>query len=131
MDAVEREFRKKRPNKRTKQDGPSPLEERFDRLWKEAGGPELVREHKFHPTRKWSADFAHIPTRVIIEIEGGVYMRRGRHTTATGFIKDCEKYGTATLMGWTVFRLPTPHVEMEWVEKIVRFVVDRNTPKSA
>jgi hypothetical protein len=38
------------------------------------------------------------------EVEGGVYSKKGRHTTGVGFTKDCDKYNMATLMGWRVLR---------------------------
>lgn len=63
----------------------------------------VLREFKFHPTRKWRADFA-IPSKMIlIEIEGGVWMQ-GRHQTGKGFSADCEKYSHAALLGYRVFR---------------------------
>jgi hypothetical protein len=48
---------------------PSRLEERFLMLWKVAEGPPLQREFRFHEKRKWRADFAYLPGRVLIEIE--------------------------------------------------------------
>jgi hypothetical protein len=45
---------------------------RFETLWRALGGPELDRESRFHPTRRWRADFAHQPSRTLIEIEGGI-----------------------------------------------------------
>lgn len=83
---------------------PSRLEMRFARLWRALDGPELEREFRFHPTRKWKADFAHLPSRTLIEIEGGIWIR-GRHTSPRGFAADAEKYLEATLGGWRVVRL--------------------------
>ncbi len=67
--------------------------------------PVPEREYRFHPVRRWRFDFAFIgPYRKLaVEIEGGTW-GTSRHTTATGFHNDCEKYNTAALMGWTVFR---------------------------
>lgn len=45
----------------------SALEERFLTLWQEAGGLPLRREYKFHPKRRWRADFAPQLTPAIIE----------------------------------------------------------------
>lgn len=64
---------------------------------------KAVKEHRFHPVRKWRFDVAIPEMMVAIELEGGVYTR-GRHTRGSGFIKDIEKYNTATVMGWNVLR---------------------------
>jgi very-short-patch-repair endonuclease len=82
----------------------SKLEQRFVLLWRSMNGPELEREFRFHPTRKWRADFAHLPSRTLIEIEGGIWVR-GRHTTPRGFTADAEKYFEAAMGGWRVVRL--------------------------
>lgn len=57
----------------------------------------------FHPTRKWRFDYAIPEHKIAIEVEGGVWIG-GRHTSPKGFLGDMEKYNTATLMGWRVFR---------------------------
>ena len=46
---------------------PSRLERRFADLWPAAGGPPLEAEFRFHPLRRWRADFAHVPSRTLIE----------------------------------------------------------------
>lgn len=83
---------------------PSMLERRFADLWHKAGGPPLEAEFRFHPQRRWRADFAHLPSRTLIEIEGGIYVN-GRHNRAAGFAADLEKYLEAALGGWRVVRL--------------------------
>ena len=64
---------------------------------------ECVKEYRFHPKRRWRFDYALPRHKIAIEVEGGVWIG-GRHTSAVGFLKDMEKYNTATLMGWRVFR---------------------------
>jgi len=98
----------------------SRLEERFLLLWREAGGPELEREYRFHDTRRWRADFAHRESRSLIEIEGGIWVH-GRHNRAAGFNADLEKYLEAGLAGWRVFRLGPDQI----TAPVVRRLVDR------
>lgn len=62
-----------------------------------------VKEFKFHPVRKWRFDYAIPDHKIALEVEGGVWTG-GRHTSSVGFLNDMEKYNTATLMGWRVFR---------------------------
>lgn len=64
---------------------------------------ECVKEFKFHPKRRWRFDYAIPEHRIALEVEGGVWTG-GRHTRPQGFLGDIEKYNTATLMGWRVFR---------------------------
>jgi len=81
------------------------LEQTFYTRWRQLAPsfPEPVEEHRFHNTRRWRFDFAWPEKMVAVECEGGTYTG-GRHTRGTGFAKDCEKYNTATAMGWRVFR---------------------------
>lgn len=96
-------------------------ENEFLFIWKALNGPALVREHQFHPTRKWRCDFAHIETRVAIEIEGGTWSKKGksRHTTGKGYADDCEKYNSAIELGWNVFRLTSDMIKCTEAEKII------------
>jgi hypothetical protein len=108
-------FRPKTPGSR--------LEETFLRLWRLAGGPELEREYRFDSERRWRADFAHLPTRCLIEIEGGIWVN-GRHNRAAGFNADLEKYLEAGLSGWHVFRLGPDQIAMPVIERLVAVVSD-------
>ena len=71
--------------------------------------PTPKRQYKFHPVRKWAADFAWPELMVIVEIEGGTFSG-GRHTRGQGFANDCMKYNTATADGWQVYRFTTAQV---------------------
>jgi very-short-patch-repair endonuclease len=83
---------------------PSRLEAKFVLYWRGLDGPALEREYRFHPTRKWRADFAHLASRTLIEIEDGIFIQ-GRHNRPQGFATDAEKYLEAALDGWRVLRL--------------------------
>ncbi len=100
---------------------PSRLEDRFLKLWRLFGGPELEREYRFDPKRRWRADFAHLRTRCLIEVEGGIWVN-GRHNRAAGFNADLEKYLEAGLAGWRVFRLGPDQIQFALVERLVDLV---------
>ena len=68
------------------------------------------REVKFHPTRKWRFDF--LIGNLAIEVEGGIWKPKSRHTNPKGFIDDCEKYAEAMVLGYRVLRIPG-----DWVNK--------------
>jgi very-short-patch-repair endonuclease len=96
---------------------PSRLESRVETLWRALGGPVLEKEFRFHPVRKWRADFAHLPSRTLIEIEGGIYVN-GRHNRGAGFAADLEKYLEAALAGWRVIRLGPNELTAENVGRL-------------
>lgn len=78
---------------------PSKLEESLWLLLKSDDSlAGAVREYRFHPERRWRFDFAYPEAMVAVEAEGSVHRIKGR------FARDLEKYNTAQLMGWRVFR---------------------------
>ena len=100
---------------------PSRLESRFQLIWLALGGPALEKEYRFHSVRKWRADFAHLPSRTLIEIEGGIYVH-GRHNRGAGFAADLEKYLEAALAGWRVVRLGPNELTAAHVGRLVALV---------
>lgn len=68
------------------------------------------QEYKFHPKRKWRADFHIVGKKILVEVEGGVWSY-GRHTRGKGYIGDMEKYNAAVLMGYQVLRFSTEQVK--------------------
>lgn len=71
--------------------------------------PDVIAEHKFHPTRRWRFDWALPAIMIAFEFEGGVFVQ-GRHSRGLGLSADAVKYNTAQLMGWRVFRFTSAHV---------------------
>lgn len=84
-------------------------------------GIRFVREHQFHPRRRWRFDFALPERRIAIEVEGGVFSQ-GRHTRGVGFMKDCEKYNAATALGWRIFRFPANHISHDCLKPINQLI---------
>jgi very-short-patch-repair endonuclease len=68
------------------------------------------QEYKFHPKRKWRADFHIVGKKILVEVEGGVWSG-GRHTRGNGYIGDMEKYNAAVVMGYQVLRFSTEQVK--------------------
>jgi len=67
------------------------------------------REYRFAPPRRWRADFAFPDARLLVEVEGGLWIK-GRHQTWSGYAADLEKYNAATLANWSVLRFSTEMV---------------------
>ncbi|WP_180001221.1 DUF559 domain-containing protein [Acinetobacter sp. YH12255] len=83
---------------------------------------DFEQEFKFHPERKWKADFHLVGKKILVEVEGGIWSG-GRHTRGKGYIGDMEKYNAATMMGYQVIRFSTEQVKsglaIQQIEKMV------------
>jgi very-short-patch-repair endonuclease len=79
-----------------------------------------IREHRFHPSRRWRFDCAWPFHMVALEVDGGSWVG-GRHTTGSGFEKDCEKLSEAAALGWRVLRVTPRQIEsgqaLGWLER--------------
>jgi very-short-patch-repair endonuclease len=102
----------------------SVLEKKFRLLWGSLNGPELVQEHRFHPVRKWRFDFAHLATKVAVELQGGIWSG-GRHGRGYGIVGDYEKLNESQFCGWVVIQLSAKQITMENVEKINALISSR------
>lgn len=124
----------------------SELEIQFARLWNTLAGeiPMPQREFKFNDQRGWRFDFAWPSQKLALEIEGdtrgravichacGARVRSvgtagklgrelrlgGRHTRATGFQSDCDKYNTATALGWSILRFTSEDLTSRPIQSI-------------
>lgn len=92
---------------------------------------ECVKEYKFHPKRRWRFDYAIPDHKIALEVEGGVWTG-GRHIRAQGFLGDMEKYNTATLMGWRVFRTtPDDLLKMVTLNMVKQAILGNYDPENA
>lgn len=101
--------------------GRDTLTAQFEALWAFLGGPALLHEYRFHPTRKWRFDYAHVGSKVACELNGGVWSG-GRHVRGAGYLRDREKINAAQLMGWRVFELGTGAVTVANLEPIIEAI---------
>lgn len=75
--------------------------------------PSAVAEFKFSKDRKFRADFAIQEYMILIEYEG-IRSKKSRHTSITGYSKDCEKYNLATTLGYSVLRYTALNYKNVW-----------------
>ena len=88
-------------------------------------GISYEREFVFASPRKWRADF-HIGARLLVEVEGVTsYGAIGRHQSAKGYAKDCEKYNAAAILGYTVLRFTTGMVNDGSASKTIQEYLSR------
>ena len=89
----------------------SSLEVRFEAAWLEFfPNVTLVRQHKFHPKRRWRLDYIAAYAPVAIELQGAIYTN-GAHSRPSGQKRDMEKNNHAVALGWRMFYLHTDNVE--------------------
>jgi very-short-patch-repair endonuclease len=100
----------------------SNAEAKFILYWKAIKGQTYEREVQFQKGRKWRFDFAWPDIKVAVEVEGGVWMARGGHTTGSGYTGNCEKYNEALLDGWRVFRLTPDQITADYLIRIRGFL---------
>lgn len=82
---------------------PQSQNDMFTRVCASSIGAECVKEYRFYKPRKWRFDYALPLYKIALEVEGGVWTQ-GRHVRPQGFLSDMQKYNTAALLGWRVFR---------------------------
>ena len=84
----------------------SPLEKKFMTLWQEYW-PELYlyQEYQVSKARRYRADFCCPQSRVVIEIQGGIWMPRSGHNSGSGITRDCEKACFYAMRGYLYFPL--------------------------
>ena len=85
-------------------------ERRFKLYWRTVAGAPFLAEVYFHHERRWRFDFAWPEVALALEVEGGVFQKKGGHTTGSGYTEDCEKYNAAIYAGWTIIRLTTAQI---------------------
>jgi len=113
----------------------SELEKRFDLIWSEvlkelpahAKDLQLVDEYPFAKSvgRRFRFDRCHMDQRVAIEIMGGTYTG-GRHTSPSGYKKDCEKMLIAGELQWQMIYLTCDMVDHEHLRRIAALILARN-----
>ncbi len=94
---------------------------RFMRIWGALGGPELTREYRFDPQRRWRIDFAFISDKLklAIEIEGFGHGRPSRYHG------DVEKYNRMAEMGIELRRLTSDMITVQELERIIERIKEK------
>jgi len=87
--------------------------------FREMGLPEPETEFVFHPSRKWRFDFAWVPQKIALEVEGGTWSR-GAHGRGSGIARDIEKYNSAIILGWGVLRVTPDNLCMAETVQMIR-----------
>jgi very-short-patch-repair endonuclease len=67
-------------------------------------------QYKFDDIRKWRFDFAMVPVKLAIEIEGGIWIN-GKYNHGSGIMRMVEKMNAAQLQGWRVLQFTTNDIQ--------------------
>lgn len=85
--------------------------------------PAPVREHRFHPTRRWRFDVAFPQIKLAIELHGGVWIggghNRGKHQQG-----DFDKINEAQILGWVVLQFGTSHLSKSQIADTLHTVLE-------
>lgn len=87
----------------------SNLEEMFAFQLRAVGLEGFVREYAAIPGRRFRFDFAFVPERVLIEVQGGTWSG-GAHGRGAGIQRDYEKGNLAVQHGWRVLQFDSKMV---------------------
>ena len=104
----------------------SKLEETLAWQIKVCGLPKPEREYVFLPGRRYRADFAWPApkVRLIVECQGGLWLRKGAHSSGTGIRRDYEKSNCAQLDGWVYLQFTADQIKsglaVQVIESFIR-----------
>ena len=111
----------------------SDANEAMERWLDTLGAPAYAREFMFaKPKRKWRADFCWPELRLIVEVDGGLYIPGGGgHNRAAGRKKDMERDNWCAMHGWRVLRYTAAQArDGSAADEVVRFI-EANPNKEA
>lgn len=102
----------------------------FTTVCKTSLGVQLVKEFKFHETRRWRFDYAMPDLKIAIEIDGGVWVN-GRHNRSAGFLGDLDKFNAAASLGWVVLKFTPQNQLKNDSMKLIREAINSQKMKAA
>jgi hypothetical protein len=105
----------------------SDLEITFANLWI-TYYPEidLHSEWRFATPRRFRFDFAHLPSKVAIELQGGIFTSNTRHINGAALVKEHEKLNLAALYGWRLFYVSAKTVNDENIYRLIATAIQQS-----
>ncbi|HET8906919.1 MAG TPA: DUF559 domain-containing protein [Ktedonobacterales bacterium] len=92
--------------------------------------PVPVTQHLWHPTINYRADLCFEREHLIVEVDGGVYLRHGHHNSGKGYEYDRRRDAEALTLGYLVLRVTPGMVKdgsaIEYVERVLHAIWARN-----
>jgi very-short-patch-repair endonuclease len=104
----------------------SNLEIKFRKLWENSYPSIILQQEKtIIKGRKFRFDFIYLPSKVAIEINGGIWMGKSGHSSGKGIQRDYEKINLAQVSGWIVFQLSSEMINDKWINSIYHTIQKR------
>jgi len=92
--------------------------------------PTPERQALWHPTTNYKADLLFVRELLIVEVDGGVYLRYGHHNSGKGYEYDRVRDAEALCLGFTVLRVTPGMVKdgtaIDYVERVLHTIWARN-----
>jgi hypothetical protein len=87
---------------------------------------DVVREYKFHPTRKWRFDYALPDLKVAVEYQGLNFGHGGPsgHQTIKGIAAENEKLSEAAIAGWCVVLVDAISVKIGLAHSLIKKAIE-------
>ena len=92
----------------------------------QALGVDIVREYRFHETRKWRWDWALPAIKVCFEYQGLNFGHGGAsgHQTIKGIVGENHKYSEGSIAGWCIILVNAVSVESGLAHDLIRRAID-------
>ena len=71
------------------------------------------------PGRRFRCDLVWLTARLIVEVQGGVWLPKGGHTGGKGQIDDMFKLNTLQLLGWRVLQVTPKQVTSGELQRLL------------
>ena len=92
--------------------------------------PEPTRQYLWHPSINYRADLCWPRERLIVEVDGGVYLRHGHHNSGKGYEYDRIRDAEALTLGFVVLRVTPGMVKdgsaVDYVDRVLHTIWARN-----
>lgn len=79
---------------------------------------EHTREFSL-PGRQFRWDFAFPEQKLLVEVHGGIWRKKGAHNTGGAISRDCEKAAFAAIHGWRTFGVTAAQIDsgeaVQWI----------------
>ena len=93
--------------------------------------PKALPQFRFHPKRQWKCDFGWPDYKLLVEIDGGIWIKggKGAHSRPANIERDMEKSNYAQLLGYVFLRFRPVDVTSGLAVDIVQKYMDKRNLK--